>query len=296
MNVEVSSQRRDVYRAITQKIADAVEAGEGEYRMPWHSPERPAMLPTNATTYAPYRGVNVVSLWVDAFKKGYASGMWASYKQWQEAGAQVRKGERGSLIIFYKDLQTGEANEDGKTERRFVAKASHVFNVAQVSGWQPELPLPASEHVVDQTVEAFVAATRARVDHGYSTARYRRDLDSIEMPHPAWFTAGNGSTASKAYYAILLHELTHWTGASHRLDRQFGERFGDNAYAFEELVAELGAAFLCAELGLANEPRPDHAAYVRHWLQVLDNDPRAIFTAASRAQMAAAYLWGFQAV
>ncbi|MBL6938281.1 MAG: DUF1738 domain-containing protein [Alphaproteobacteria bacterium] len=287
MQDEVPSSRRDVYCAITEKIVAAVEAGEGEYRMPWHSRDRPAMLPTNALTLAEYRGVNVVSLWTGAFTKGYQSGFWASYKQWQEMGAQVRQGERGTTIIFYKELAPSSEAED---DRRFVAKASHVFNAAQVSSWQPELPLPVSEHVVDKTVEAFVAATQARVRHGFSMARYRRDLDDIEMPSPSWFTGGNGSTASQAYYAVLLHELTHWSGASHRLDRQFGQRFGDDAYAMEELTAELGAAFLCAALGIANEPRPDHAAYLRNWLQVLQNDNRAIFTAASRAQQAAEYL------
>ena len=296
METDVPSQRRDVYRAITEKIAKAVESGEGEYRMPWHSPDRPAMRPMNAVTHAGYHGVNVVSLWVDACHKGYPSGFWASYKQWQEAGAQVLQGERGSMIVFYKELSAGdvESAETDKQPRRYIAKASHVFNVAQVSGWQSDLLLPVREHVIDQTVEAFVVGTQARVRHGFSMARYRRDLDDIEMPSPAWFTGGNGSSASQAYYAVLLHELTHWTGASHRLDRQFGARFGDNAYAFEELIAELGAAFLCAELGLANEPRLDHAAYVRNWLQVLNNDPRAIFTAASRAQEAATYLVDLQ--
>ncbi|MEI9932646.1 MAG: zincin-like metallopeptidase domain-containing protein [Rhizomicrobium sp.] len=143
---------------------------------------------------------------------------------------------------------------------------------------------------------------RLRLGHGcprpydFQRALYRRDLDDIEMPSPAWFTGSPTSSPVQAFYATLLHEVTHWTGARHRLDREFGKRFGDHAYAFEELVAELGAAFLCATFGIANEPRPDHAAYLSSWLKVLEQDTRAIFLAASKAQEAAEYLEHLAAV
>jgi antirestriction protein ArdC len=140
--------------------------------------------------------------------------------------------------------------------------------------------------------EAFVRATGARVRYGFNVSRYRGDLDDIEMPSPAWFTGSSTSTSLETYYATLLHELTHWSGAKHRLDRDMGTRFGDETYAFEELVAELGAAFLCAELGIANEPRPDHAAYLAGWLAVLKRDKKAIFLAARKAQEAMDYLFG----
>jgi antirestriction protein ArdC len=139
-------------------------------------------------------------------------------------------------------------------------------------------------------LEAFVKATGVRIQEGVPEACYRRGLDFIQMPQSVWFIGSKTSTPTQAYYATLLHELTHWTGAPHRLDREFGKRFGDHAYAFEELVAELGAAFLCSAFRIANAPRPDHASYLAGWLSVLKDDPRAIFTASSKAQEAIEYL------
>jgi antirestriction protein ArdC len=281
----------NVYRAITEKIAAAIAAGAGSFQMPWHGGASAIALPTNAATNATYRGVNILALWVDAMTKNYPTGHWASYRQWQSIGAQVRKGERGSMIVFYKRVESAEETEDDEgAQPRFFARASRVFNAAQVEDWDPPLPQCVSSFQIDKEVEAFVTAIGARVRHGFTTARYRPDLDDIEMPSPAWFTGTATSSPSQSYHSVLMHETIHWSGAPHRLDREFGKRFGDHAYAFEEIVAELGAAFLCAALGIANEPRPDHAAYVASWLTVLNNDPRAIFTAANRAQQAAEYL------
>lgn len=270
---------------ITLKIIEAIKGGPGVFRMPWHSPAGPTAYPTNAATHTPYRGINVLSLWVDAIHKNFASATWATYKQWQSLGAQVRKGERGSLIVFYKRLES-----EDEDEKRAVFTSSHVFNQAQVDGWQPDLPLEQPEVLIDETIEAFVMATGARVDRGYLNARYRRDMDLIEMPRPSFFIGTTTSTPTQSYYAVLLHELTHWSGAPYRLNREFGKRFGDEAYAMEELVAELGAAFLCSAFGIANEPRLDHAQYLAGWLKTLESDPGAIFTAASKAQEATQYL------
>ena len=165
-----------------------------------------------------------------------------------------------------------------------------MFNAEQVEGWQrPEIKIPSRVQVLSE-VQAFVAATKADVRHGGEVACYRRSDDSIAMPDPERFLGTPTRSPTEAYFGVLCHELTHWTGAKHRLDRQFGERFGDAAYAMEELVAELGAAFLCADLRITNEPRADHAAYIQSWLEVLKNDRKAIFTAASRASQAAEYL------
>jgi antirestriction protein ArdC len=274
------------YAILTEKIIAAMKS-PGAFKMPWHTGSQPTQLPVNASTLAPYHGINVLSLWMDAEQRQYPAGYWASYRQWQGLGAQVRKGERGSLVLFYKPL---EAESEDEPARRFVARTSHVFNAAQVEGWTPPL-LPSDAGAPPHAeAEAFVQATGARIRYGFHTARYRRDLDDIEMPSPAWFTGSATSSPLQTFYAVLLHELTHWTGATYRLGRDFGKRFGDLAYAFEELVAELGAAFLCAALGIANEPRPDHAAYLASWLKVLESDTRAIFFAASRAQEAAEYL------
>ena len=288
-----SNDRFDLYRTVTDKIVAAIEAGAGAFVMPWHVSTATGR-PVNALTGHGYRGVNVVALWAEAVMSGYGTGWWASYRQWERLGAQVRRGEHGTVIVFYNRLDTAPTDELDETDGfRLVARASRVFNLNQVDGWKPPGPAPVSMVEALAGVEVFVAATKAVVVHGGSRACYRRDYDRIELPARDRFRGSPTSSASEAYYGTLLHELTHWSGAPHRLDRTFGTRFGDNDYAVEELVAELGAAFLCADLGIANEPRPDHAAYVASWLEVLNDDRRAVFTAAARANDAAIYLQGF---
>ena len=289
-NIVPSNDRFDLYRTVTDKIVAAIEAGAGAFIMPWHVSAATGR-PINALTGHDYRGVNVVALWAEAVMSGYGTGWWASYRQWDRLGAQVRRGEHGAVIVFYNRLNTAPTDElDGSDRFRLVARASRVFNLDQVDGWRPPEPAPVSMVEALADVEAFVTATKAVVVHGGSRACYRRDSDRIELPGRDRFRGSLTSTASEAYYGTLLHELTHWSGAPHRLNRTFGTRFGDNDYAVEELVAELGAAFLCADLGIANEPRPDHAAYVASWLEVLNHDRRAIFTAAARANEAVAHL------
>lgn len=288
---EVLSQNTvSVHATITEKIVAMVEAGAGTYKAPWHAPGAGNLgIPVNAVTHAPYRGVNVLSLWVDALTRGYASGFWASYRQWQSIGAQVRKGEHGCVVVFYKRVEgkpCDEEDHDQKRDLRFVARASRIFNAAQVDGFVSDEPERAPEFQRIAEIEAFVEAIRPTVQHGSPIACYRPKEDVIEMPHREWFLPSDTGSAEENYYAILMHELTHWVGAPHRLNRTFGRRFGDAAYAMEELVAELGAAFLCAALGISSEPRPDHAAYVSSWLAVLNRDKKAIFTAASKAQEA----------
>jgi antirestriction protein ArdC len=284
------STRHNIYGAITVKILRAMKEAKGTYRMPWHSNSVPLGIPSNALTDHPYRGVNILSLWIDGMVKGYPTGYWASYKQWQTLGAQVRYEQHGSLIIFYKKLdQTAKEKAAGELPR-FVGKASWVFNAAQVDSWTPPDLKPPAPVEIDKMVALFVDAVGANVGHGYQRACYRPDLDSIEMPSPAWFLDTPTRTAVQAYHGVLFHELTHWTGPTHRCDREFGKRFGDKKYAFEELVAELGAAFLSAAFRITNEPREDHAAYLADWLELLGSDPKVIFTAANKAQEAVEYL------
>jgi antirestriction protein ArdC len=284
--------RPSVYEAITNQIIQAIEAGVGECVMPWHSGVVPMMMPQNACTSMPYHGVNVVSLWAEATSRRFVTGYWASYQQWRKLDAQVRKGERGSLIIFYKklDLEERETPDATKEAPRFVARASHVFNAEQVDGWEMPRLNRSSEVETSAQIEAFTGATKADIRHHSPKACYRRDTDHIDMPPKEHFVGTPTSSPTEAYYAVLLHELTHWTGAPHRLDRVKGKRFGDSEYAFEELIAELGAAFLCSAFGIVNEPRPDHAAYIGRWLKILGQDNGAIFTAASMAQEAVEYL------
>ena len=298
MNSRVlSTPRGDVHHAVTEKIVAAIEAGVGEFVMPWHHRGPGIGRPTNAATGNRYRGVNVVALWAEASLVGFGSGHWASYLQWQELGAQVRKGERGSTIVFYRETEPEDAPqlftvEENGPAKRFVAKAFRVFNAQQVEGWTPPgQPEPLAKVDVLSHVEDVIAGTNATIRNGGSIACYRPELDRIDIPCRDVFIGSPTSTPTESYYATLLHELVHWTGAKHRLDRTFGSRFGDAAYAAEELVAEIGAAFLCADLNVTNEPRQDHAAYLSFWLEILKSDAKAIFTAARLANQASDYLF-----
>lgn len=295
MNASLS---RDVYTQVTDTIISAIEAGAGQWDMPWHRHGVTHTRPMNALTGKRYRGVNVLALWAAAEARGFTTGLWGTYRQWQAKGAQVRKGEKSSLVVFFKDLAVDETNpETGETDRgrRLVAKASYVFNATQVDGFSlPEPAAPSNPAEVLSQVEAYVTATGARVAFGGEGAFYRPLTDTIHMPDRARFVGSATSSPTECLYSTLLHELTHWTGIKPRCVREFGKRFGDDAYAMEELVAELGAAFLCADLGIANTPRPDHAAYISHWLTVLKADKKAIFTAASKAAQAVDYLDALQ--
>ena len=288
----LSNSRFDVYRSVTDKIILAIETGVDPCVMPWHALGGQITRPTNAATGAAYRGINVVALWAEATLAGRRSGQWASYRQWQHLGAQVRKGEHGTIIVFFKEVEREDFGEpNGEVDRpKLIARASRVFNAEQVDGWEGAETKPSESVETIAEVLGLVLATNADIRHGAEMACYRRVGDYIEMPDPGRFCGTPTSSPTESYYAVLLHELTHWTGAAHRLDRQFGERFGDAAYAMEELVAELGASFLCADLRITNEPRPDHAAYIQSWLEVLKNDRKAIFIAAGKASLAADFL------
>lgn len=311
--------RIDVHEAITAKIIAAIEAGAGTFEMPWHRPGVAFTLPINAVTEKAYRGSNVLSLWIDADQKKFEHQIWATFKQWLELDAGVRKGEKGSLIVKYgewvpkdtaKDTKANAApdsssdNEDGG--KRLFAKAAYVFNVDQVDipAEVRAMLIPPAKPRPDLTtrlaaVDAFIAHIGIEVREGGQRAFYRHrglsgDGDFIQMPPRTLFTGTATSTPTESYYSTLLHEEIHGSGAEHRLNRTFGERFGDKAYAFEELVAELGSAFLCAHLEVTNTPRIDHAQYCASWIAALKEDTKAIFTAAALATRAVDYLYGLQ--
>jgi antirestriction protein ArdC len=210
----------------------------------------------------------------------------------------VKKGEKASYIVFYKEISVAadEGSEDDNGTRLF-ARATPVFAAEQVEGYaSPALPGPPANPVEPiEAAEAFVAATGAVIVHGGSRACYVPRTDNIHMPPRDMFFGTATSSAAEAYASTKLHELTHWTSAPERCNRQLGKRFGDDAYAMEELVAELGAAFLCADLGITDAPRADHAQYLDNWLRVLKADKKAIFTTASKASQAVGFLAGLQA-
>ena len=289
----MSKDRFDIHQHVTDQIVAAIEAGAGEFRLPWHKPSGNITRPRNARTGALYNGVNILSLWAAAELRGFQSGRWATYRQWAELGAQVRKGEKANFVVFYKEIDIAVENEEGdsETEQRLFAKATPVFAAEQVEGFTlPEPPGPGTAFERIAAAEAFVAATGATIQHGGHQACYRPATDTIHMPPADAFIGTATSSPAEAYYSTLFHELTHWTAASSRCDRQLGKRFGDAAYAAEELIAELGAAFLCCDLAITAAPRADHAQYLAHWLTILKSDKKAIFTAAAQASRAASFL------
>jgi antirestriction protein ArdC len=292
---EVTVQKRiDVHQAVTDQIIAAIEAGVTTWQMPWHRTGEGLNRPTNIDTGNAYRGVNVVALWASAQIRGYSNGIWGTYRQWANQQCQVRKGEKASLIVFYKELditRDGTHSEEQAQDTVMFARASWVFNADQVDGYEPPQAASAPAAVASIDVaDSFIRATGADIRHGGTRAFYRHADDFIQMPERERFLGSATSSPTETYYATLLHELTHWTGHEKRCDRQFGERFGDEAYAMEELVAELGAAFLCTDVGISAELRPDHAQYIDHWLKVMKADKKAIFTAAAQAAKAAEFL------
>jgi antirestriction protein ArdC len=289
--------RSDIYQRITDQIVSELEKGVRPWMKPW-STEGLANRVTRPLRHngVGYQGINVLMLWGEAMAKGYAAPIWMTFKQALVLGGCVRKGEKGSLVVYANSITRtetdNETNEEIATQIHYL-KGYTVFNVEQIA----ELPThyyakPAPRTPVIQRiehVEHFFAATRAVVRHGGDRACYVAGTDHIQMPPLDSFRD------AESYYATLAHEETHWTKHPSRLDRDLGrKRWGDESYAMEELVAELGSAFLCADLELTPELRDDHAAYIDNWLRVLKGDKRAIFAAASHAQRAADFLHSLQ--
>lgn len=290
--------RNNLYEETAAEIVRAIEEGiaaPGEYVLPWHQMAHEG-IPTNAVTGQPYRGSNVIWLWSRAMAKGYdGSSLWAGYKQWQKIGAQVRTGEKSERVLMFRPIEkkdaTGapELDANGKPVTFTVVRALKVFHADQVDGFEaPEREtfpdgLEELEHAED-----VIRATGASITYGGGRAYYRPATDEIRLPERERFHETGG------FYAVAFHELTHWTGHPSRLNRERepGRQFGSEGYALEELTAELGAAFTCAALGIAAEPREDHARYVAGWLEAIKERPRALVTAAAQASDAADYIRG----
>jgi antirestriction protein ArdC len=287
--------KTDVYSRVTDKIIADLEKGVRPWMKPWKAgnTEGRITLPRRHNGIA-YRGVNILLLWAAAIENGYQSDRYMTFKQALELGGNVRKGEHGHLVVYANKITKLEADAKGEETEREIAfmKGYTVFNIDQLenlpAGYQttpeaPREPLQLIEHA-----ETFFAKTGATIRHGGNRAYYAPALDIVQMPPADAFKDAESYAATKA------HELTHWTSHATRCDRQLGKRFGDNAYAAEELIAEMGAVFVCAQLGITPEIREDHAAYLDHWLTVLKADKKAIFTAASQAQRACDFLFSLQ--
>ena len=281
----------DLHARLAETILAQLETADPtSWSPPWHGADP---LPRNARTGRRYRGINVLALWCAAHAHGYADARWATYRQWAALGAQVRKAERSTLVLFYKELPRGArpgAQSGGDAEATdgapFVARVAHVFNAAQVDPVPPPADAPTHDAVFEPPLafDAFVAATGAAIRYGGARACYIPSTDAIHLPARSVFHTAVG------YAGTLAHELVHWSGAPHRLARDLTGRFGSRAYAAEELAAELGAAFVLADLGVARTPHPDYAAYCASWVPLLRADPRALGHAAGHASRAAEYL------
>lgn len=298
--------RMDVRQIVTDRIIAMLEKGGSVFRERWTRAAARG-LPRNGKTGAPYRGANVLLLWEAAIEAGYASNVWLTYRQAQSLGAQVRHGERGVLCAHFErrarapgddaDEVLAQGGVDEEALRRssgaragvLLCRPFWLFNLAQIDGLPLEVvdlgvaPPAASQAPVERAMR-LLGGCDAAIRHGFDQAAYLPALDEIRLPWPRQFTS------AEAQCATALHELVHWTGHPQRLNRTFGRRFGDAAYAFEELVAELGSAFVLGHCGLVDATMEGHAAYIDAWLQVLRADRTAIFTAARLAEEAFGYI------
>jgi len=285
----------NIFDRVTQKIIADLEQGVRPWQKPWDSDMATGRIirPLRHNGEA-YNGVNILLLWGSAIESGYQNPTWMTFKQAIDYGGHVRKGEKSSLVVYAdKIVKTEENVSTGEDTEKVIPflKGYSVFNVEQIEGlpekflFKPE-PKPEGDSIRRvEMVETFVQQTRAVIRHGGDRAYYAMHTDHVQMPPIEAFTD------AESYYATLTHELTHWTKHPTRLDRSFGRKvWGDEGYAKEELVAELGSAFLCADLGITPEIRTDHAAYIDNWLQALKNDRKLIFTAASHASKAVEFL------
>ncbi len=298
MSRKTYTDRTDIYKRITQQIVDDLERGVRPWMKPW----------SGATTHGritrpmrhngqPYSGMNVLLLWSEQVSRGYSAAMWMTFKQAVELGACVRKGETGSTVVYASRFTKSQSDGNGNEVDREIPflKAYTVFNIEQIDGLPEHYhhrPEPALDRVARiEEADHFFRSTGSVVRHGGNQAFYAPGTDIIQMP--AYETFKDPAS----YYAVLGHEHVHWTADKTRVGRDLSRYAKDRSgRAREELIAELGGCFLCADIGIVPElePRPDHASYIQSWLDVLAGDKRAIFQAAAHAQRAVSFLHGLQ--
>jgi antirestriction protein ArdC len=291
--------RLDLYQQVTNQIIAALEQGVRPWTKPWSADHLATRVsrPLRACGKG-YRGINVLILWLTGSARGCQSPFWLTFKQALDLGGHVRKGEKGAPVCYYDTFTKETADDTGAAREEQIPFLKHytVFNADQCDGLPahfhpPVLPEPAAETEAGRidAVDRFIANLGAEIIDGGNRACYAQNADRISMPPFATFTTPT------AYYSTLLHEMVHWTKHPVRLDRDCGRKqWGDEGYALEELVAELGSAYLCADLEVGLSEREDHASYIASWLTVLKNDKRAIFHAAAMAERAAAWLHACQ--
>jgi len=286
-----TSNKRDIYAEVTSKIIAQLEAGIAPWVCPWQKSGAGSIsLPANLSTKKPYSGINVLLLWLAAQENGFSTNEWLTFKQAQALGATVRKGSKGTHVVYAdRFIPKGEAAKAAERGEEaspvFFLKSYCVFNRDQIDGLEPlDAPEFAGKREPHELGERLIAASGADFRIGGDRAYYVPSQDYIQVPRQEQF----GDAIN--YYRTACHELSHWTGHESRLGRKLLNEFGSKSYAEEELVAELSAAFACASLGI--EPTVNHSDYIGAWLQVMREDNRAVFKAASLASKAAEFLLG----
>ena len=291
-----TSRTRDIAAEVTNMIVARLEAGTAPWTRPWSlTGEGGRPLRHEGT---PYTGINCLWLWAIADTYGHRSRYWMTARQAHELGGRVRRGARASMSVYASTFRKqGQPTLGGEASAKLIRflRSYIVYNADEIEGlpsyyYPREVPpTPALQSTRQAAIDDFFAPITADVRHGSGSAHFSPTLDYIRMPHPGAFRSAD------AYASTRGHETVHWSGHRSRLDRTFGKRFGDRAYAMEELVAELGTAMLCGDLGLPTEIHDSHASYLAHWLGILRADKSAIFLAATKAEQAFAYLRSFAA-
>ena len=285
------TMKKDRYQIITDTVIEQMENLGSDWMKSWSTNAMSGHH--NVISKKAYQGTNTFLTAISSFKNGFQSNQWGTYRQWQSKGYSVKKGSKGTDIIFFDKIKI----EDKETEQeRFVPilKGFSIFNADQIEDYWSGSAIPEKPTFKHEQTEQLVTNSKAIIKHGGSRAFYTSEADFIQMPHKTDFQDIDGSTAMENYYSTLLHELTHWTGHTSRLDRKLANKFGSNAYAFEELVAEIGSVFLTAMLGIEKQPQPNHAKYLNGWLEVLKQDKRAMVKAFGLAQKASDYILAYQ--
>ena len=296
-------EKRDLYAEVTQRFVDALKNGAAPWIKPWSNSVSNSDRPTNAVTDRKYSGINVTILWSAAVAGGFERDRWLTYNQAAEAGGHVCRGQKGTVAILYRDYEVMRKDDAGGTaldengqpliDTIKLIKGFPLFNVQQCSGLPTEIlfgqPQPAEMPEWDscQLVDDMLSKNEIKVKHGHDSAAYIPKDDLIRLPSRQAFESPDG------YYSTLLHETSHWTGHPTRLNRPGIADAGSSeleAYAYEELIAEIGSAFLCAEFGIRGELR--HEGYVLSWIKALENDSKAIFTSSAAAWKARCFLLG----
>jgi antirestriction protein ArdC len=298
MSKREEKPRADVYARITDRIVADLERGVRPWVRPWNAANAAGRVTRPLRSNGmPYQGINVVLLWSEAVSRGFASSTWMTFKQSLELGGHIRKGETGTMVVYANKIIKTETDDKGDDVERTVPflRSYTVFCVDQIDGLPDQYYTSVAPSTPPERrlahADAFFANTGATIRHGGDKAYYAPSLDLIQMPTFESFRD------AESYTATLAHECVHWTAPAHRVNRDLSRYAKDRSErAREELIAELGACFLSADLGVVPElePRADHASYLASWLEVLSNDKRFIFSAAAHAQRAVTYLHDLQ--